>query len=362
MMKLYAFAFVVLSSIAAYASEVEDFNYCVSTMWFNREKDETQQYIAPQKCLDNAKEWHETLGEEDAVKFWYDGSSISKNALAQTKEHFERHSQIDLCDIRDLDKVRLNAAVFSRPIPFFFWLDILREEATLTVAAQKKFKYIAYADQDIPVMTKDALFYKDKMFNNPAFPYYYPESETLKSLKRCGLTACKENGSCSAAPENSFFIVDRDNPHMLQARQIGLVDINILRAKAALKRGYFGTGEDYDKKNPMKECKKFVDMQEIIYSSIPGMVKLYHLMSGKGTITNENFEPEPSFNRDTCNWIDLFDLKSHKFKNYTQLEVMFDACGPEIFETQKYAPNDARNLFGGIHRKCVGQPASQFVH
>lgn len=368
---LFIVAFFKFSSLQA--CDTEDFNYAVNLMWVNKEKDETQAYIAPSQCFETAKKWHEAIGDNDAVNFWYDSQYVTENALRSTKEYLQGLSRLHLCDLRELNIIKTNKEVFQSPIPLFFRVDLLREIAVLNVAAQKEFKYIVYVDQDVPVMTKEYLFYKDKISNNPAYSdLFYDTSETLRSLKAFGLTCCAANDSSgNPLPENSFFILDRDNPHIQQARQIGLVDVNILRAKKALEKGGYGDGSTIktaaDKifKDPFKEDKHYVDMQQIVWSSFPGMVKLYHLISGKGIITDENFRPDPNFNQDNYDWINLFDLESTRFNKYTQLDIVgykfMDGGWKDYIETKQYAPNDATSLFGRIHKKCIGQPTSRFV-
>ena len=140
------------------------------------------------------------------------------------------------------------------------------------------------------------------------------------------------------------------------------MDINIYRALHALQVGKFGDGDQF-LKNPMKEDLNYVDMQQLIYCSFPGMMKLYYLLTGKGVVTDENYQTDPHFNPESYNWIDLFD-KSHNFLKYTKIEViehMMRDGWEDVVEVRKFAPLDAKGLYGKLHNKVVGQPKSQFI-
>ena len=220
-------------------------------MWINSKYNSRQKYITPDVNLliSKIKDWH-AGNPECNINVWYDSKMLSQNAITNTREILDGQITSLLLDIRDIPDVKDNEKIFSEKIPVYFRADLSRVIAANYYLRETGTKYFVYADLDVEPMDKNKLF----------------DTDTMEILDKTGIVLAQHD---ITQFENSFQIIS-NNPHTLLALQHIIINLNILRAKNAL-RGNFKQIDDL-LSSPIK-CLT----ESVFYSYYPMLKYLYHL-------------------------------------------------------------------------------------
>jgi hypothetical protein len=248
-------------------------NYSINLMWINRNLEREQPFIHPSKnesslianFLRPAATWA-FLHKGAVVNVWYDSYFLTDGAILSTQRFIDKYRNRDLMapiilrDVRTIPKVVENATVFSEKIPVFFRVDLLRVVAALHVLKNaKEPTCFVYADLDIKPLSLEKLF----------------DAETLKNFQAYGFVMAKGGAvvgnGYTALYENSFQIISNNNANLLKAMSLVLVDVQIERAKNALRGQFFGhRGQCVMKR-----------LQESVYESYRDMLIYWRSLEGK---------------------------------------------------------------------------------
>jgi len=205
--------------------------YTINLMWVNQKLNADQRYIFPadndnelkSKFLDVIFMWASKCSDGEIV-VWFDSAHITEDALARTRELVEKHNQdsqkgtaahITLKDVRKLSLVKQHPEIFSKKLPVYFRVDLLRLIAAQETVGAGKDHYFVYADLDMEPISRVQLF----------------DKETSDNLKHYGFVAARL-GMFSV--ENGFFIVSNDSSHILEAMRYPLIEYNIQKGYSAL--------------------------------------------------------------------------------------------------------------------------------
>lgn len=256
----------------SHASNIEEkidsesnFTYSVNFMWLNKKLNEEQPYIIPkkkeevQKLLQHTVDWREK-NPEASINFWYDSKRTSSKALKNTIELIQSKSKSNLpityCDIRTLDCVKKNQVLFSDKLPVYFQVDLARVILLYEIMKKKETTYAVYGDLDMDALNKKELF----------------DDKTLTHLKKTGKVMA-DGGTLGF--ENGFQMISYCNPNLLKAMKFAMIDLNIERAKVALKQGFYIGPTRKLQSNPMRP------LQQIIYKSYPAMFCYFYGIDNK---------------------------------------------------------------------------------
>lgn len=196
--------------------------YSINLMWINKCLLEGQEFICPpeQPCVPRMLEWAKENQDQDAVvNFWFDSEKTSADAVKKTRALIDKEScksiaPIVLRDVRELPEVKENTIVFSdQRVPVYYRADLLRAIAGHNILSQEEADYFVYADLDIAPLSKEELF----------------DQKTKKDLKLYGMVMAAYRGY-----ENGFQIISRDNPNLLEAHKVALIDASIAKARNRL--------------------------------------------------------------------------------------------------------------------------------
>ncbi len=245
--------------------------YIISLMWINRQLDpnqtdiiNTQKSTNPlkEKYIPHTLEWAK-CNPRSTVHFWYDSELTSAQAVINTKSVFTKHKKeypeaaaIVLKDVRDLDHVKKHPEVFSDKIPVFFRTDLLRIIASVEELNRSKKDYLVYADLDVTPMSKNTLFDRD----------------TQDKLDQYGIVVA--GAKSDYGYENSFHILSKHSPALLETLLFTIVDLNTKRAYNAL------DGDLYD--NTERRAMKI--LQQIVYESYPHLFMYYYHQKDLGSL------------------------------------------------------------------------------
>ncbi len=231
-LKKLTFLFLLFSF--THNSFSNDDKYTINLMWINRARNEQQKYIYPaenkeelsKKFLTHLFNWAQA-NPEGIVNLWFDSFLTPTNAVKETKklisQYLQQHpelSPIILRDVRTLSYVTENPKIFSEKMPIFFRVDLLRVIAQVHDISSGITPYFVYSDLDMKPVSKEELF----------------DTETMQKLRMFGIVMAHHP---TLGFENGFSIVSNHNPHLLQAMQYTLIDLNIQRAYNALENKFY---------------------------------------------------------------------------------------------------------------------------
>jgi len=250
--------------------------YCINFMWVNRHNNPEQLYIFPagseqelkEKFLNNIYAWA-SLNKNSTIFIWYDGNFSSQAAIARTNAVIEADknkyvgAQIILKNVRTLPVVqdKHNQVVFAENVPVYFRVDLLRVIAAVYMVTEGKFQYFVYGDLDMKPLSEKELF----------------DTETVGKLRKYGIVMA-EGGSLGF--EDGFYIISNQNKNLLEALNFVIIELSIIRAKAALEKRL--TNASNRVTVPRTEV-----LQQIIYDTYPSMFYYFFYLEKKGVLMNK---------------------------------------------------------------------------
>ena len=234
--------------------------YTIMLMWLNRKLNPEQRYIHPS---DTPEEFEKNLGNHlivwargnprSTVQLWYDSALTPAQAITNTQAYIDAHHKksnpapITLQDIRSLQTVQKNDAIFSDKVPVYFRADLSRVIASIEVLKKTK-KTCIYADIDIKPMAEKELF----------------DQKTKENLKDFGI--------CIGRPpddrwENNFHIMEY-RPNLIKATQKILINRNIRHAHGRLQPN---------------SSYKYIEVERV-YRSYKFMLNYFYSLEKLGTL------------------------------------------------------------------------------
>lgn len=391
MLKLnYVFIFIFVISVAGAAAaadcneltnDIAKNSYLLNLMRVNEKLCEENTYIFPEKeavgYFRVVRGWAKNNTQSKKLYLWYDSKHVTKKQIENTKKRIcDKHdagyradsefvNQYDaqhngefakikedlvctvICrDIRELPLVQENEDIFSEKMSIYFRVDLLRViVADHLVKSESETGYIVYSDFNIPWMSHDKLFQPREYEHHSG--YYNIEENTVKDLNEIGLVLAENNKfslSRSFPYENGFFILNSTNEAMIKACRLGLIDINILRAKHSIQMGTYLQDREG---------------QQCVFSSYSNVIKIYYYYNLTGKIIEDPYgNPDTKSERLSGyhNCTDLFELdKAQKAK--FKIEVMLkDIFGQEFAKVYE----EGKSMAELLKTKQVEKPISSF--
>lgn len=226
--------------------------YAVNFMWINSETNLKNSYVfSPIRAKEvQEKNWDVEVeryleswimqNPQADINLWYDLNAVTPQQIKNTEELFavlttkaKREKPIFLKNIHELPVVRNHPDVFSKAVPIYLRVDLLRIIAGLDYVnscSDDMCVYI-YVDLDKGMIKPPSEF---ATTNEAYLPSNMPVSknelldpETLKSIEEKGLVMQGSEGRA----ENNFIMLSNKNKNMMQALQTIVVDSNLLKIR-----------------------------------------------------------------------------------------------------------------------------------
>lgn len=208
-------------------------NYSINLTWINNILDPQQPFIFPAKDVQDLKEkytnyittWSD-LNPQDGggrVNIWYDSEMTTKEAVAATQKELQDYP-IHIRNIRSISLVKDNADIFTDYLPVYFRADLVRAIISWNEIVTGATDYFIFANCNMPPITKEKIF----------------DPETIQNLHKYGLimgyncTGSNLSRADVSPFENSFFMLSKDNPLMLESIRKILIQKSIDVARLAV--------------------------------------------------------------------------------------------------------------------------------
>lgn len=157
------------------------------------------------------------VNPETLINIWIDSAmatpeaieksrNVLQQALGETARDFVRFK-----DVRSLEIVSLNRAVFSHNLPVYFRVDLLRAIAADHTLKQEEAQYFVYGDLDMPPLSGEELF----------------DRKTLCFLDEYGVVFAKGG---ILGFENGFFILNGSHSQCMKSHRTVVIDLNVQMA------------------------------------------------------------------------------------------------------------------------------------
>ncbi|MCF7899118.1 hypothetical protein K9L05_00525 [Candidatus Babeliales bacterium] len=274
----------------------QEIQYSINLMWVNSRLNPEQKYIFPNTefYLNCIFKWAQA-NSGSIVNLWFDSAMTPIHAIENTAMAIEDYKSfhpevaiIRLRDVRTLPKVQEFSEVFSNQIPVYFRVDLLRLIIALHMLQTNEIDYFVYADLDMRPINKEQIF----------------DQVTIQNLLQYGIVMAQFKAFHGF--ENGFQIISK-NQNLLQAIDFAMIKLNIMRARKALKDGYFPNI------NNRRDPKPMHPIEQIIYDSYPNMFKYFYFLEGYGQLKKSALSLEDGKLR--TNFIS-YDKNIHRLKPF----------------------------------------------
>ena len=259
--KLNLILIILITSCSAHIQPPA--KYILNFIWINPSNQSDQLTVLPNtQSFEHLMKWAR-LHPKSLINLWFDSKFSNPAAIAKTHElinlniNKNKIAPIRLQDIRQLEVVQKNPAVFKSEIPIYFRVDLLRAIIFAHLLKKDHESCLVYSDLDIKPISQKKLF----------------DRKTLALLKQNKFVMAKANSI--AGFENAFQIFTYDQK-LIAAIDRTLIDFNIKRAQKFIaefsevknKQSFFST---------KAVCWKAqrANFQEIVFHSYPLMLACY---------------------------------------------------------------------------------------
>lgn len=201
--------------------------YSINLMWINESKIPTNQEFlfgkgssTEEQQLDFQKRFIIPVAKwakanpGSAINIWVDGKMATADAINRSYQALKKalegalHGVVHFRDIRSMEIVNKNAEVFSKNMPVYFRVDLLRAIAADHVLRNKETKYFVYGDIDMKPLRGQQLF----------------DKKTVTFLDDFGIVMAKGG---PLGFENGFQILNGDNFQCINSHRKVIIDLSV---------------------------------------------------------------------------------------------------------------------------------------
>ncbi len=185
-------------------------NYSVNLLWINKHKNLDQQYIHPAeteedlvtKFLTPAVKWA-NANPEGKINIWYDSWLYEDITVENTKAKLAEQGfdNISLQDIRSINFVNENSAIFAADMPLYFRIDFLKMIICLHELTSESMDGVAFSDLEVGDLRPDG----GRMSKAELF-----DEDTMSKLEEFGVVTNHYVDSSYKIVENQFIEMSND--------------------------------------------------------------------------------------------------------------------------------------------------------
>lgn len=212
--------------------------YSINLMWINKPEHTNKTFIAPYndkdlkfKLLDPVIKWAEA-NPNASINLWYDSAYTTEEAIKNTQNILQgiakekKIANIKLKDIRKISVVKDNPNVFSKQLPIYFRIDLLKLIIIVDEIENGQQDSAIFADLDVSTELKNgSLMTKNTLF----------DPMIMRQLNECGgLLLGRADDDFCCDPDIQFIQLI-NNPDMIYAIKLAIINVNLERAMLALK-------------------------------------------------------------------------------------------------------------------------------
>lgn len=195
--------------------------YSINVMWINRDRlPAGQKYIFEQesafykKFLDPLAAWA-LKHPKGVLNLWYDGEMASEKVVQVSqlavKNELRDCAAADVVfrDVRTIELVRTHAHAFTKDVPIYLRVDLLRAIVMDHMLRQQEKQFLVYADMDMRPMSAEELF----------------DVHTLMRLADLGFVMAKAiDHMLKGGYENGFQICNSAHQHFMHSHRRVIID------------------------------------------------------------------------------------------------------------------------------------------